>query len=165
MPHHNDRKASFPTTFGLIQSVAWRVVKRWVRRSFPTVEGVSTSELANELSNNKPSPILIDVRKPEEYRISHLPKALNLSTLAAIEQQKISSETSIVVYCSIGYRSGRLAQQLQLAGYTVKNLEGSIFQWANEGRSLVTTQNGAEAATNEVHPYNQVWGMLLKRNP
>ena len=41
----------------------------------------------------------------------------------------------------------------------VYNLEGSIFQWANENRELVTGNNNKKA--EKVHTYNKLWGLLL----
>ena len=38
------------------------------------------------------------------------------------------------------------------------NLEGSLFQWANENRELITCSGHK---TKFVHPYNAVWGKLL----
>jgi 3-mercaptopyruvate sulfurtransferase SseA len=64
-----------------------------------------------------------------------------------------------VVYCSVGYRSARVAHWLGGQGYTnVRNLTGSIFQWANEGRPVFRD----DRPTNEVHPYDQRWGLLLE---
>ena len=57
------------------------------------------------------------------------------------------------------YRSSRLAERLRQAGCTnVFNLDGSIFQWANEGRPL--ERDGRPV--NEVHPYNKTFGQLLR---
>jgi len=39
----------------------------------------------------------------------------------------------------------------------VFNLQGSIFQWANEGRPLMA--NGR--VVHVVHPYSERWGVLL----
>jgi hypothetical protein len=39
----------------------------------------------------------------------------------------------------------------------VRNLDGSIFAWANEGRPL--ERNGQPAQL--VHPYDALWGKLL----
>ena len=39
----------------------------------------------------------------------------------------------------------------------VFNLQGSIFQWANEGRLLMAN----DRAVHAVHPYNERWGVLL----
>ena len=74
---------------------------------------------------------------------------------AAGDQAK---DAPIVTCCAVGYRSGAMAHRLRAAGYTqVQNLEGSIFQWANEHRPLV---DGGERVT-KVHPYTQGWGRLL----
>jgi len=141
-----------------IRNLAWFVVKRLVQRRFPAVKRISTTQLASWLASDLPSPVLIDARKPEEYAVSHLPGALQLSTLAAVQQSAVNSDAAIVVYCSVGYRSARLAQQLQDAGYThVMNLEGSIFEWHNQGQPLVVDGEPTQA----VHPYNRTWGMLL----
>ena len=61
----------------------------------------------------------------------------------------------------MGYRSARIADRLETAGFRdVRNLTGSIFQWANEGRPVV--RDGEPV--REVHPYDAVWGRLLDRD-
>ena len=73
----------------------------------------------------------------------------------------------LVCYCSVGYRSSIVAEQIlklkedgQLPnGLRPVNLEGSIFQWASEGRSLTRKgQTGVSVTT--VHPFLKVWGAL-----
>jgi len=75
----------------------------------------------------------------------------------------------VVCYCSVGYRSSYLAQQLQCeldkpvylekkSKVMVYNLEGSIFKWANEGKDL---EGNKGFKTVVVHPYNVIWGKLL----
>ena len=81
----------------------------------------------------------------------------------------IGEPVTVVCYCSLGYRSSALAQQLayeldkpvhqELKSKTViYNLEGSIFKWANEGKDL---EDNKGRKTVYVHPYNIVWGKLL----
>jgi hypothetical protein len=41
----------------------------------------------------------------------------------------------------------------------VYNLDGSIFQWANEGRPLYSGTNRVAS----VHPYDREWGRFLKK--
>ncbi|MBE9063926.1 rhodanese-like domain-containing protein [cf. Phormidesmis sp. LEGE 11477] len=167
-----------------IRTLAWKGVKHWIRRSFPSVPTISTAQLARWLAADPSTlPHLIDARKPEEYAVSHLLGAYRAKTIPEVDKLGISKDTPIVVYCSVGYRSARLGQALRAAGYRAINLEGSIFQWANEHRPLVTeplvtkgsvtgslvTGQGppiAEGtrATHEVHPYNTFWGMLLNPN-
>ncbi|MHC4140171.1 MAG: rhodanese-like domain-containing protein [Planctomycetota bacterium] len=72
----------------------------------------------------------------------------------------IKPDQSIVVYCSVGYRSSILARKLQTLGFKkIHNLEGSIFKWANEGRLLFQGQT----IVHKVHPYNAHWGNLLEK--
>jgi rhodanese-related sulfurtransferase len=125
---------------------------------------VSTAELAAWLGDSgRPQPLLLDARAPEEYRVSHLPGARlapdRKTALALLEG--LPADTPIVVYCSVGYRSARLADKLRRAGYSrACNLEGSIFQWANEDRPLA----GPDGPTRLVHPFNPDWGTLLERD-
>ena len=52
-----------------------------------------------------------------------------------------------------------LVQRLRAAGLpVVLNLEGSIFQWALEGRALASSTG---QAVRWVHPFNARWGLLL----
>ena len=142
-----------------IRNLAWIVVKRLIQQKFLTVEQISTDQLASWLASDRPPPILLDARQPEEYAVSHLPGADHLPTLVAVQQSEVSLDAMIVVYCSVGYRSARLAQQLQAAGYShVMNLKGSIFEWHNQGQPLVVDGK----PTRAVHPYNRTWGMLLE---
>ncbi|GAB4366315.1 MAG: rhodanese-like domain-containing protein [Elainellaceae cyanobacterium] len=142
-----------------LRSLAWVLVKQWIRLKFPDVQTISPEQLDTWLNSaDRPPPQVIDARKPEEYRVSHLPNAQQAS-LVQPPWQDISPDTPIVVYCSVGYRSARLAQRLQAMGHSqVFNLEGSIFEWVNEGRSVY--QNGQ--TVEQVHPYNATWGQLLK---
>lgn len=144
----------------IVRPVAWWVVDHWVQWAFPGVPTLSPQSLANWLSQGKdPLPILLDVRRDDEFAVSHLPDAHIAPDLDAALALGLDPDQPIVAYCSVGYRSARLVAQLQEVGYTqVHNLAGSIFQWANQGRSLVYSGH----PTPVVHPYNPRWGLLLK---
>lgn len=131
-----------------------------IRNKFPHAPAISTASLAAWLQSGvQPAPILLDVRRPEEFAISHLPQAYYTPNLDAVRAMDLPLDAPVVVYCSVGYRSARMVEQLREAGYTqALNLEGSIFQWANEGRPLVQ----ASQPTQAVHPYNRLWGLLLE---
>ncbi|MEO8439297.1 MAG: rhodanese-like domain-containing protein [Spartobacteria bacterium] len=151
-------------SFGLLscRGVDWFLLKRSLHGKFSHVEWITTEQLADWLADKKrPQPVLLDVRTAAEWKVSHLPGARWVdpkadATTAAAETTK---DAPIVTYCAVGYRSGQMAERLRAAGYRrVQNLEGSIFEWANEDRPLV--RNGQPAT--RVHPYNKVWGRLLK---
>lgn len=152
------------TAFNPWRDFAWKRTQRWVQKSFPSVPTISTAALADWLDQERIDPIVIDVRKAEEYAVSHLPQAHHARSLEAVEQiiidraETISHAVPVVLYCSVGYRSARLGESLQAAGYPVLNLAGSIFQWANENRPLVSADG---QMTRQVHPYNWRWQLLL----
>jgi hypothetical protein len=53
-----------------------------------------------------------------------------------------------------------IVEQLQAVGLThAQNLGGSLLQWAHEGRRVY--RDGREV--QEVHPYDDKWGVLLDR--
>ncbi|MDQ3621420.1 MAG: rhodanese-like domain-containing protein [Verrucomicrobiota bacterium] len=136
-------------------------MKKLVRARFPNVQQTSTGELSAWLKDGrKPQPVLLDVRTKAEFDVSHLPGARRVDpeAKAADVLPVLEKDRPVVTYCSVGYRSSAMADRLRKAGVTqVSNLEGSIFQWANEGRPLET--NGKPAT--KVHPYNATFGKML----
>ena len=140
----------------------WGELTQQIRSRFPDVRQLSTADLAADLeSSQKGAPLLIDSRSESEYAVSHLRGARRAETVSEVEAITNERNTLIVVYCSVGYRSSRLAQELMSRGFTnVFNLEGSIFKWANEGRPVY--RNGQPVV--EVHPYDDDWGRLLDRS-
>ena len=141
--------------------VAFDKMKQLVRSRFPQVAQLSTAELAEWLqTKSRAQPILLDVRTVEEFRVSHLRGAIQVDPAAKAADlvPVVRSGRPIVTYCSVGYRSSAVAERLVKAGVPqVRNLEGSIFQWANEGRALEA--DGKPAA--QVHPYNSTYGKML----
>jgi rhodanese-related sulfurtransferase len=150
---------------GFGQSIAFNLLKQVIRLKFPDVPRMTTGEFAQELADFKPSqPLVLDARTEVEYIVSHLAEAKQIDVTSDLTNapalKDVSKDALIVIYCSVGYRSAKVAQQLQQVGFqNVFNLEGGLFQWANEGRSLVH----AGQPTQLVHPYSAVWGMLLKK--
>lgn len=135
-------------------------VSREIHRRFPEVRSISTAQLARELESGEDL-VLIDVRSAKEFEVSHLRGARRVEPgSSAAVLGDMDRERPIVTYCSVGYRSAQFAQTLLDAGFSdVRNLEGSIFRWANEGRPVY--RDGRRVQT--VHPYNFLWGLLLDR--
>ncbi len=145
---------------GRTEAAEWSAINGRIEQEFPSVQRITTDELARWISSDAAPPMLLDVREPTEFAVSHLPHALRVDPDADAGDlpQHIAKDTPLVVYCAVGYRSAAMAQRLSSAGFTnVRNLEGSIFQWANEGRPLL--RDGR--AVREVHPYDAHWGRLL----
>lgn len=123
-----------------------------------SVPFVSVAQLRQQ-----PPAVLLDTRAPAEFAVSHLRGArwVGYEEFKLSRVQDLPKNTPIVVYCSVGYRSEKVGEQLQQAGFTnVRNLYGGLFEWVNEGQPAVTT---GDAPTARVHAYSRSWGIWLKR--
>ena len=128
---------------------------------FTDVEWVDAETLSQSMkAPESAAPLLLDVRSEEEFAVSHLRGAVRVEPgQRSFESLPIDRGTTVVVYCSVGYRSAAIVEALRASGVSdVHNLTGGIFAWANEGRPVF--KNGEPAMT--VHPYDQVWGFLLR---
>ncbi len=145
------------------ETLTWTEVISDIRNKYPDVRQLRTDELHLWLTGSRNEPIiLIDARGMEEFRVSHITGAMNIpyDRDPLKHFTCIKPDSTIVVYCSVGYRSSILARKLQNMGFTkVYNLEGSIFKWANEGRPLVQ----GKVTVHKVHPYNAHWENLLEK--
>jgi rhodanese-related sulfurtransferase len=137
-------------------------MKAVVRDRFPDAPQISTADLAAWLADETlPQPILLDVRTATEFEISHLRGAHLAGDVQAAQRvlEGANKDAAIIAYCSVGYRSSQLVERLRAAGFSnVSSLEGSIFQWANEGRAVYRDDVRVEF----VHPFDDEWGRLLK---
>jgi 3-mercaptopyruvate sulfurtransferase SseA len=73
----------------------------------------------------------------------------------------IPKDTEIIVYCSVGFRSGSVAKKLIKNGYTnVLNLYGGLFEWSNQELPLVDNDG---KPTLKIHTYNKKWGKWVEK--
>ena len=103
---------------------------------------------------------LLDVREADEYAVSHLLGAARVASVqeAAALVVAAPGHTTIIAYCSVGYRSAALVAELrERSTRPIYNLEGSLFRWANEDRPVY---RGSEQV-DVVHPFTESWGTLL----
>lgn len=82
----------------------------------------------------KPSPpIVLDVRTPAEYRLFHIPGAVNLPypfTSKALAATLADPDRPVVVVCMTGHRSPPSVQHLQRDGFSnVRNLTWGMSAW------------------------------------
>jgi len=107
--------------------------------------------------------ILLDIRSDKEYKVSHIPGArlVDYDSFQKNKVKDIPKNSKIVVYCSVGYRSERIGEQLIELGFSdVHNLYGGIFQWKNQDYQVVDLQN---QPTEKVHTYNKAWSRWLNK--
>lgn len=118
--------------------------------------------LVCELANFK-NAYLLDAREEEEFEVSHLKNARNVGYIW-FDMRKVYNiphDAPVVVYCTAGWRSEKIAEKLHKAGYTdVYNLYGGIFEWINEGYPVYRTDG---TQTSEIHTYNSTWAQWVNR--
>jgi rhodanese-related sulfurtransferase len=141
------------------EPLTWARLNTRIAERFPHSRSISVETLQQKLKA-KEKVVLIDVRPEPEYRVSRLTGAVRIETAREIQKQYGSYKGVLVLYCSVGYRSGEIADRLSRDGMgNVYNLKGSIFKWADQGQPVVN-QDGP---TKYVHPYDEYWGRLLSK--
>jgi rhodanese-related sulfurtransferase len=105
----------------------------------------------------------LDAREKAEFEVSHIKNAIwvGYDDFDLKRVQNIDRKMPIIVYCSVGYRSEKVAEKLTKAGFTnVHNLFGGIFEWKNQDNSVVNLKG---IMTENIHAYNKTWGVWLQK--
>jgi len=97
------------------------------------------------------APVLLDVRRTEEFRDGHIAGALNIP----VEQLDsragvlgVPRDREIVVYCVSGRRAARAQETLETLGYShVRVLDGSLNAWRQQNLPLVR-EGAADSRSN-----------------
>lgn len=110
--------------------------------------------------------VVLDTRTKEEFSVSHLPGAQLVvfgpwqAIVGPTLPKDLPRDTPIIVYCTIGWRSGKTVEALRALGYSrAVNLSGGIIQWHNDGGALV---DASGQPTKRVHPYADKWARYLR---
>ena len=144
------------TAFG--QDPLKEVLDRHNSHSIPyiSIEELETLHPSTEI-------VILDAREKAEFEVSRIPKAKHIGfdqfSLTDKQLQKINKDSPIIVYCSIGVRSEKIAARLKKEGFTnVKNLYGGIFEWKNKGFKVVDSTG---QHTENVHVFSKKWSKWL----
>ncbi len=102
----------------------------------------------------RPAVLFVDVRPPEERSISMILGAVaEEQFLNNLEQYK---DHIIIGYCTISYRSGKLAHELMTKkGITMYNLRGGLLAWVHDGGKIVDPKG----ETKRIHVYGRKWNL------
>ncbi|WP_371396136.1 rhodanese-like domain-containing protein [Fretibacter rubidus] len=143
-----------------------RTIQSDIQTALPDLSHISRADLDAQLTSAPNTVVILDTRPAAEFNVSHIEGANRIDPDAA--PQSLLSLTDVrgkdvVLYCSVGWRSSLLGQAskdaLLAAGATsVRNLEGGLFGWHNDGRAVVNH----DGPTHFIHPYDDKWGQLIK---
>jgi sodium/bile acid cotransporter 7 len=121
------------------------------KKDFPGVQDIAPVA-AMELLKSSPA-VFVDVRAEKEQEVSMLPGAITEQEfLNHIERYR---DKVIIGYCTISYRSGKLAEKLKAQGVLMLNLRGGLLAWVHDG-GKVYDRNGE---TRRLHVYSRKWNL------
>ncbi len=147
---------SFLNVPAQVQSSSYNLtLKTLLSHSVPEVSVSQVKEMTNVL--------FLDAREWSEFQVSHIKNAryVGYDQFEIAKLQSISKNQKIVVYCSVGYRSEKISEKLKAAGFTdVSNLYGGIFEWVNQGNTVVDEKG---KVTENIHAYSKTWGVWLNK--
>lgn len=106
--------------------------------------------------------VFLDSRTKKEYKTSHIEDArwIGFTSFNIKRIKDIPKDKKIVVYCTVGYRSEKIAEKLIKEGFTdVSNLYGGIFEWVHYNQTVTNDQG----LTEEIHTYDKDWGQWLDK--
>lgn len=132
------------------------MLKSLLSHSVPEISVISA------IANSGTSTTWLDTRENNETMVSSIKNSLHVGyedfTISSIDS--IPKDSEIIVYCSVGYRSEKIAERLIKAGFSnVKNLYGGIFEWVNQGQATYRDNQ----ITPEIHGYNKIWGAWVNK--
>ena len=89
----------------------------------PEFSGTSLHQLSR--NNNDSGYIIVDVRTPEERNVSIIDGAIDQESFE--RNRSVYQNQRIIVYCTIGYRSGFYTRSLRQEGFDAYNLSEGIL--------------------------------------
>ena len=109
--------------------------RSWLEAGYPFVrtEQLSVHELKEQIEKGA-APQILDVRRQREWEGGHIPGAKQIYVADLLERvDKLDPSKPVVTYCGTGYRASIASSLLEGAGFTVKNIPGSMSAWRNAG--------------------------------
>lgn len=161
---------SLPINLKWITPSVWATdfakINQNLHNKYPDIKMIGVEEVYKTLGDstvNKNPPILLDARKRAEYSVSHIQGAIHTSDIESALMALANNDKSarIIVYCSLGYRSGNLVRKLNERGFSnVVNMKGSLFEWVEKDYPVYQDSK----QVNKVHPFNPYYARYLRKD-
>ena len=90
---------------------------------------------AKRMMAQDPAPLIVDVRRPDEFETGHIPNAINVPNedINTTQPEALPElDRVLLVYCRSGRRSKEAAQKLANMGYTNVYEFGGINEWTGD---------------------------------
>ncbi len=138
-----------------------------VRRAVSGLDAPEISPANARKLIEKEHATVLDTRTDAEFAVSRIAGARHVrfgawqAVFGPRLPPDLPRDRPIVVYCAVGWRSGKVAAMLAATGHKrIFNLVGGIIAWQRAGLPLV---DSAGAPTTHVHPYDAYWARFVRR--
>lgn len=121
------------------------------KKAFPGVQDISAEEALKRYKASRV--IFVDERDPEERAVSMLPGAVTSGEF--LKNPEAYRDRLVIGYCTISYRSGKLARKLAKKGSSMVNLRGGVLAWLHAGGKLYKDGRPVK----RVHVYGRKWDL------
>ncbi len=143
-------------------SLSGKIKDELIRLMTKSLQSSGVPKIDVEVAASHPADyIFLDSRQRKEFDVSHIKNSMYVGDrdFSIDKLSQISKDANIVVYCSVGLRSDKIAKEIIDAGYTkVHNMLGGIFEWINEGYPVYDSTGNP---TSSVHGYSGFWGSFV----
>ncbi len=157
------------------RAAAQKMVDGYVAK-FPTVEVATAATLAQLQARGEA--VVVDVREPAERAVSVIPGSYSQQEFEALSPADVAGKV-VVPYCTVGYRSGKYATELQnlrsgKGGNAASTSAGALAALVKDCRAIMngegivlwTHQPDAvledpvtKKPTRSLHVYGRTWDM------
>ena len=99
------------------------------------IRAISADALHARLVSKQAKPMLVDVRRPDEYAAGHIAGAI-LAPLDSVKEKlaAVPRDQEIVLICRSGRRSGLAYKELAAEGFTnLLNMHDGMLKWQEAG--------------------------------
>ena len=100
------------------------------------IENIAAYSIDQFMSKNNDRIIILDVRSEREYLEGHIRNAINIPFDRVLKEEiNINNDKIVLVYCSRGGRSMRVAKLLSYKGFRVVNVIGGLKEYT--GKNII----------------------------
>jgi rhodanese-related sulfurtransferase len=125
---------------------------------------ISCQQLRKLQVNGRQKLAILDARSKKAFNISHIEEArrVGFDDFSSEKVWFVDKNTIVVIYCSLGEKSEKIALELQKMGFNnIQNLYGSIIEWVNQDLPVVDKKG---EATKKVYLMSKKERRLLKKS-
>ncbi len=123
-----------------------------------SAQSVEANEFKAKLESSE-NKILLDVRTPQEFNVSHIEGAININIYDRNFEgqiQELDKNKTVFVYCKSGGRSGEATKTLQKNGFEVYDLNGGLLKWQSNGLEVERGKTKPPVPTYSLDQYSEL---------